>query len=290
MNRISRLARIIGLSLLVLALAGCSAVRVVHGQLPDLAYWWLDGYVDFNELQTPRARRELTTLHAWHRAEELPRYADLLRRLQQMATGPVTPEQVCEWADAARARLTAVARQAEPGAAWLAHSLTPAQLAHLQARFEQNDQTWVREWLRGTPEQRLQRRLDKTVDRAEDFYGRLSEAQIQALRADLARSAFDPQTLWTERLRRQQDVMRSLRAIHNGQGSPAAAREATRALLGQWLESPSAGYRRYAEQSLRENCGLIARLHAGTTPEQRRRAVETLRRYEDDLRSLVAGH
>lgn len=290
MNRISSLARIIGLALLTLALAGCSAVRVVHGQLPDLAYWWLDGYVDFNELQTPRMRRELAALHAWHRSEELPRYADLLRRVQQLAAGPVTPEQVCEVAAIARDHLAAVARQAEPGAAWLAHSLTPAQLTHLQARFEQNDQTWAREWLRGTTEQRLQRRLDKAVERAEDFYGRLSEAQIQGLRADLARSTFNAQTVWAERLRRQQDVLQGLRAVSNGQGSAAAARETTRKLIGEWFDSPSAGYRRYAEQSLRDNCALLARLHAGTTPEQRRRAIETLRRYEDDLRSLAAGH
>ena len=41
-----------------LLLAGCSAVRLAYNQAPDLMYWWLNGYVDFDaEAGRARTRR-----------------------------------------------------------------------------------------------------------------------------------------------------------------------------------------------------------------------------------------
>ena len=34
--------------------AGCSALRIGYSTAPDLVYWWLDRYVDFNGHQTVR--------------------------------------------------------------------------------------------------------------------------------------------------------------------------------------------------------------------------------------------
>ena len=40
--------------------------------------------------------------------------------------------------------------------------------------------------------------------------------------------------------------------------------------------------------SRRQSCQVLAELHQSTTPAQRARAVETLRRYASDLRFLAA--
>ena len=51
---------IIGLLLLCLGLlGGCSLLRLTYPQAPTLAYWWLDGYVDFTNAQTPRVQEQL---------------------------------------------------------------------------------------------------------------------------------------------------------------------------------------------------------------------------------------
>ena len=50
-NTAKRLAGIIVALALALGLAACSAVRLGYANLPDLAYWWLDGYVDFSDEQ-----------------------------------------------------------------------------------------------------------------------------------------------------------------------------------------------------------------------------------------------
>ena len=46
---------IIGLLCLALAgLSGCSALRLGYNTAPELAYWWIDGYADFDDAQAPQ--------------------------------------------------------------------------------------------------------------------------------------------------------------------------------------------------------------------------------------------
>ena len=59
--RASRIkAGIIGGCLLaLLLLGGCSAVRIGYNQAPTLAWWWLDGYLDFDAAQAPQVKAAL---------------------------------------------------------------------------------------------------------------------------------------------------------------------------------------------------------------------------------------
>src|SRR6185295_17419252 len=94
-NCCAKLARIIGVLALGAALAACSAVKLAYNNLPEVGYWWLDGYVDFDDAQTPRVREELRQLLAWHRRDELPKIADLLQQAQALAPADLTPAQAC---------------------------------------------------------------------------------------------------------------------------------------------------------------------------------------------------
>ena len=67
-----------------LLLQGCSAVKLAYNQVPHLAYWQLNSYLDLSETQTERVRDELGNLHQWHRDTMLPRHAELLHLLQQL--------------------------------------------------------------------------------------------------------------------------------------------------------------------------------------------------------------
>ena len=89
------LLRIIGGLALALGLVGCSMVKLGYNNLPEVAYWWLDGYVDFSEAQAPRAREALARLQQWHRSEELPRYVQWLREAEGLAGGDIGPAQAC---------------------------------------------------------------------------------------------------------------------------------------------------------------------------------------------------
>ncbi|MEK7778560.1 MAG: hypothetical protein AAB293_00575, partial [Pseudomonadota bacterium] len=45
--------RTIILLALLLLLNGCSLMRLGYNHGPQLAWWWIDSYLDFNQEQTP---------------------------------------------------------------------------------------------------------------------------------------------------------------------------------------------------------------------------------------------
>ena len=280
------LFRIIGALLLAL-LAGCSAVQTGYNHAPSLVYWWLDGYIDFNADQAEPVRASLETLQAWHRREELPAYASLLQRMRQDSAQVITPEQVCGHLTQVRQHLQRLGAQAADGLTAFAPTVQTAQLQHLERQFDKHNRRWREEWLDGTAEELLQRRLKRTLERYEDFYGRLDPAQRNLLRERLASSGFDPRLAWAERLRRQQDLLRVLQEHRQGE-RPAHVKAGMLALVQRSLEPPEPAMRAGYEQMLREGCRSLAELHNGSSPEQKQRMASRLQAYENDVRALIA--
>lgn len=283
-----RLVRIIGALLLALALAACSAIKLGYEALDDVGYWWLDGYLNFNDQQGQRVRDDLQHLHAWHRANELPRIAELLGRMEQMAPGPITPAQACAFVAQFQARLMAAADKAQPSVVATALELSPRQLRHLQRKYAENNKKWRREWVELPASEQKEKRFKQVLDRLEMIYGRLDEPQQAALRAGIERSVFDPQRILMERQRRQQDLHHVLRALAGSQASADEARAMLRSYLERALQSPDPAYRPYQQALLDEGCHLFAAVHEVTTPAQREQAVRRLRAYQRDLKELAA--
>jgi hypothetical protein len=282
-------SRIIGALLLAVALAGCSTVKLGYNALDEVAWWWVDGYADFNDDQAIGVRESITRLHAWHRAHELPRIADLLGRLEQMAAGPVTASQACAMVPDFMARIHAAWDQVEPSAVNVAMQLTSQQLDHIQRKFGDNNRKFRREWVEIRAADLQERRLKLLQDRLEMIYGTLDGPQLAALRAGLERSAFDPQRNLNERLRRQQDLMQVLRRANAGQAQPPQVRTLLRGYVARVFQSPDPAYRAYQQAQLEEGCRIAAAVHETTTPAQRQEAVRRLRGYQRDLRELAAS-
>lgn len=283
------MARIIGVLLLAAALGACSAIRLAYNNLPTVSYWWLDGYLDFDNEQAPKVRDELSQLLDWHRHNELPRIASLLQEAQALAPGEVTPAQVCAMADRIRERLLAVTDRAETAGAQLALSLTAAQLQQLERKYAKNNATYRKEWLDRTPAQVQEKRYDQFLDRTEDFYGRLSTEQRELLRQQVAQSVFDPRLADAERRQRQQEALVLLRGFVADKPSPAEARAALHAYIQRVAAPPPGPWRDQQQALLEEGCRNTAALHNGTTASQRAQAVRRLQAYQDDLRQLVAA-
>jgi hypothetical protein len=165
--------------------------------------------------------------------------------------------------------------------------MEPQQIEHMQAKFNKINTAWREDWLDVSVPQRRERQLKLAVDRAEQFYGALDDRQRQLLQASVARSRFDPQLSFTERLRRQSDFLQTLRDIKDKSLPTAQAAAALRAYVDRSWQSPNSSHRAYAEQSLQDNCKTMAELHNSTSLEQRTRAAKLLNTYERDLRELA---
>ena len=286
--------RIIGLLFALAALlAGCSSLRFAYNSAPELTYWWLDGYADFDATQALRMREHLATWQRWHRRTQLTDYAGWLARVRAVAAEPATPAQACRLLDDAMARLDVALEQAVPSLADMALTLTPVQLAHIERRYAKGNDEFREEFVHDTPVRRLAPRVKRAVERAQSLYGRLDAAQRERLAAALAASPFDAEATLAERGARQADVLQTLRRIAASGDAPGAAqrdvaREALRGVLQRLQRSPRGEHAAYQQQLKQYNCRFAAELHNLTTPAQRSAAADKLRGWEEDLRALAA--
>jgi hypothetical protein len=282
-------AAIIGLCLWLLS--ACSALRIGYDQGPALAWWWLDGYMDFNAEQTPRVKDALTRWFAWHRATQLPDYASLLVAAQSQVLQPVTPVQVCRWMDDLRARVDPALAQAVSLAADLVPALTTEQLAHLERQYRKSNAEFQQDFLQAQGDERLKASVKRAVERAEFLYGRLDERQSQMIAASVAASPFDADAWFAERQALQGETLQTLRRL-SASGPTRTDRDANlaglRALALRLQRSAQPAYRDYQQRLNEYNCAIAAKFHNSTTPVQRQAARTKLKGWEDDLRALAA--
>jgi Family of unknown function (DUF6279) len=274
--------------LVVALLPACSAIKVAYNQAPDLTYWWLDSYFDFNGQQTPKLRDEINKLFAWHRANQLPKVAALLQKTQTQLPGAVSPEQTCAVYDEVRDLYNAIIDKSLPAVSELATSVDPEQLLHLQRKYQKNNDEYVREYITGKPDERDAKRLKQAVQRSEMIYGKLDDAQIAAIQRAIQKSSFNAVLGLKERQRRQKDAIDVLSKLSGEKPNPQQVQAALRAYLERSTKSPDMVYRAYSEKMVKESCDSFAAVHATTSAEQRANAVITLKSYEADMRILAA--
>jgi hypothetical protein len=288
--RFLKLPAIIGWALallLALALPGCSAVKLGYNNAPEISYWWLDGYLDFDSSQSTQVRKELNTVQAWHRQSELPAYVKTLEKVQKMTSGTITPAQVCEVYAEVKPRFQLIVDQTEPLINSMAPTLKPEQIVHLSRQLEKRSEKWREEWLDGSVAERRERRVKQWRDRTEMLYGRLDEAQLTLLRSQVAESSFDAAASYRESQRRHQDTLQTLRKIQADKSDGAKIKSDIRGLLERSMTSPDAAYRAQMEKLTLENCKTVATLHNSTTAAQRQKAKSVLEGYATDALTLT---
>lgn len=280
-----RLGLIIGLALSLLT--GCNALRLGYSNGPQLAWWWIDGYFDFNREQAPKVKSGIEQWFEWHRSTQLADYAALLEKAALQVTEPTTAAAVCQWQTLVGERLAPAADKAAALAAELLPALAEPQIKYLEERYARINAERREEFLQPAPAERLQASMERTLKRIEMVYGRLGEAQRKVISAGLAESPFDPEAWLADNQRRQRDVVATLRKLVAERPDAETRLAALRALVNR-LDDPQTDAARAQQARLREfNCAFAAQLHNATTPAQRLAARDNIRGWEADVRSLL---
>jgi hypothetical protein len=292
--RFNRL-RIIAVALAALALAGCSMVRLAYSQAPNLTHWWADGYADFNTEQSQQFKQALDGWFDWHRRTQMPVYADLLAKGQREVMGSMTRESMCAWRDEVQRRLEPVVDHVAPKLAAIALTLTPDQLKHMEQRLAKNGADLKRDFAQDDRNERRKASFKRTLERYENLYGRLDEAQRERLAQLLQESPFDADKWLAEREKRSRDTISALSGLVAASKTQDAANAqvqavgVVKAIAWRALNSPRSDYAAYQQRLSSENCALAATLHNLTTPAQRQHARNKLRSWESDVRTILAS-
>lgn len=280
--------RIISLLVLACLLQACSAAKLAYNQAPELAYFYLDGLVDFSGEQSVQVKNDLNKLQVWHRQTQLPIYIDTLQKMQQKIPLDVNAQDACNILSDVRSKFMVLSDQAQPAVVAILDSLAPSQLDVMARKFEKGNAEFRRDYLQTAKPASQTKRYKQAVSRAEMLYGRLDDKQMTLIAMQVEKSRFNATLAYAERQRRQQDTLQTLRSIIKNQATADQKRLAVRGVFERALMSPNPNHAEYADALTKESCQNFADLHNTTTLNQRRKAVENLMGYEQDMKALSA--
>lgn len=274
----ARIGGLLALLVFALLLPSCAITTLAYNQAPSLIYWYLDSYVDFNSAQSLQVKEHLAALQDWHRQSQLPAYVETLQKLKTQMPEDMTASQVCDVLSDVKGKVVAIADRLAPAVAPPATSLTPEQLTHMERMFEKSNATYRDDFIEDPPNSSRTKRYKDAISRAEKLYGSLSAKQLEVVRRSIDESRFDPRLEYAENLRRQRDIIKTLRSTHAL--ALEEARVPVHGVLKRSIDSPDPGYREYVEKLTQDSCRNIADLHNSTSPRQRQKAIDVLADYE----------
>lgn len=272
--------------ILLFLLSSCSMLRLGYDQGPQLVWWWLDGYVNFSNEQTPHAKETIRKWFAWHRTTQLPEYAAWLSTLRSQIGDPVTPAQICGWSEELRNTIAPALDHTMQLGAPLVPNLGEAQWRSIEQRYAKGNDEFRRDFLQPHAEERLAASIKRIVKRVENIYGSIDEAQHRLIVAGIEALPFDPEAWLAERQRRQHETLLTLRRLAAEQAETEHVIAALRGLIERVQRSNDRDYRAYQVKLTEYNCAFIATVHNSTTPIQRQHAHDKLKGWETDLRKL----
>lgn len=269
------------------ALGACNAMKLGYQQGDRLAFWWVDNYVDVSASQEPLTRDAIARFFAWHRKDQLPEIAGLLRQAKSEVQQPVTAAEVGRIQEGAQ-RLARVAfDRSTPDVADLLLTLTPEQIARMDKKFGEANAKYRKEYLRPDPAAREEARFDKVMDYARLIYGRFSSEQEAVIRRAMAPVVQGAEARYDERVKRQQEWLALARQVQATRPPKAQVVEMLRRYGDHWQNPPTR--ERDARHDANNEAGLVltATIANLTTPEQKNHAVERFQKWIEDANALM---
>jgi len=264
-------------------LASCSATRFAYDNADTALRFMSSSYLDLDAAQAEELQLRIVRFHQWHRANELPAYAALMRSASERAVRGITEGDVAWGLAAVRARYRGFAAKAAEDAAPVLATLSAEQIAALERRLDENNEKFSKKYLSADADVRRRAQAKRMLERFRDFAGDLSPEQEARIERFALVHESHVALRFEDRRQWQREMLAALRTKQ-----PAA--DLGRALAGMF-ERPE---RRRTEAFIRqdrawdEDLGrLIAELDRSLSPRQRAHVVRRLSDYADDFAALA---
>lgn len=212
-----------------LILVACSRAAIVYENADWLTYRWAVGLVDATDAQRDRWRVRFDGLLAAHREQLLPQITELLQEIGQNAERGLDPRSLNCLLDRSDELYKAHARLVVPLAVDILSELSIPQQAHLAERLAERNAEYVEDYLPEDPEERLEARIERYLERIERWTGRLERAQRDRVAAAIAKMP-DTAVPWLDYRRQQQQRLLALL------GERATKRQLTEFLTAWWVD------------------------------------------------------
>jgi uncharacterized protein DUF6279 len=261
-------------------LCGCSTVRFAYENADTYLRWKASSYLDLGGDDAEELDDRIDEFHAWHRKNELPKYVKLAAEAEQRFADGLSRQDLVWGYDSVRAQARDSLRKGAELIAPLLDRLTPEQIGQIERRIAEENRQYYRDYLRGSERERRKKRAKFAADRLEDWVGKLTQAQVERVREYAERAPMVDELRDRDRRRLQKDIIAMLRARQ------ARARLAER--VAHWESGREPGYTAALDAWRDQYFAMLMDIDRTLTPEQRARALRSMRRYAADFQALAA--
>jgi hypothetical protein len=284
-------ARTTLLIVLMVLVAGCSAIRFTYNHGDTLLYWWLNAYIDIDSDQSDWVKQDIDKLFQWHRSTQLHDYAGLLSKMQrQLGDGSVTQNELLSDYRDIKTRTELLAFKALPQLADLAMSIKPDQIAQMEKKFAKNNEDFRKKFMSGSVEDQHKARFKKAMEQLTLWFGNFSRDQEAQLRKASDARPLDNEIWLQERVLRQKKIVALLQRIRqdklNKEQSMAAIHDLLRDLFDR-MEAPDR--KAFFDAYIDSTSTFILTAIRITTPDQKAHAQKRMQGWIDDFNALAAG-
>jgi hypothetical protein len=292
---VRRFRAFIALAILALGTAACSSATLTrlaynnaalaYSNLGPMLTFMVDDYVEIDGNREDWVRVRIDRALAWHRAQELPRYQKFFESVLAKSAAPFKVEDIAAHQREVRTAYHRLMGHVIPDSAEFLATLTPADVQHIEKKLAEDNRKWVKESIKGTPEERLERRVKRFVGHLESWVGPLEPEQKDLVAVRYREFRDLSEELMGERRYRQTEMTAMLKS----RPSRAEIEAKLRHLFVDTDSWRRAEYKAHMAERDRQVHTLIADLSATLSERQRARLQKRIRGFMHDISSLTAS-
>jgi hypothetical protein len=279
--------KITAICCLVLLITACSTVRFAYNQGDTLIRWWIDDHIGLTAEQEVLTRELLEQQFWWHRTEQLAEVSKTLEQLRRQLHRPLSTQEVSQFSDDLKKFIYTIAKKSTPDAAKIFVTLQNNQIEKMQKRMQKGNEKFAKEWLPPSAEKQNKVRADKVIDRVEWLFGTINKEQEEKIRQHIKNNPLDMNMVYQERLRRQNDLIKIVRTIHQNKLNQQQAEE----LLTVYMKNFEYGTSKEQQDFGKKRSAIGVQLSSFIThtmnDEQRKYASGRVETWALDVQELV---
>jgi uncharacterized protein DUF6279 len=242
-------------------------------------------YVDFDAGQAQVVRTGFGTLHAWHRSQELPLYAELMDAAASRIERGLRREDLLWMQRSINERWKAMSQRLAAEATPVLVTLTPQQLAQMERRLAEDNAKFAKTQANGDVNKANRYRAEWLIDQIARWTGELTSAQKARVELSVKQTQDFPALRLAERRRRQAHFLQLVRSTRD----PDALGNALNEMLIAPREGADEAYRRGVARYEEQMIQMLLDIDHTLSPGQRATAAARMRRYAQNFRTLALG-
>ena len=278
--------RIFVVLLMVAWLGGCTS-KLVYNNLDWWVYWYLDDYIELNDVQEARFDEHLNTWLRWHKTSELRRYKEQLELLKhQIVTDTLNYNAISEHFTTGLGHWERVKLTVSPTLAEMAQTLSSEQVVSLFAKLEQDNQEERQkraDYLAKSIDEQREERIASLTDNIESRIGKLTSEQRQII-ATYSEQFISTRDYW---IAYQQAILNAARRLFATRNTNEHFVEDLTALLSNPEQYRSDDYLRKSEENKKVMMTLMSEIASTLTEKQRKYVIKKIDNLIDDIDNLM---